>query len=128
MSLARAKRLAFGLGAGGAGSWSGPPYLIVSATPVGVRTPRATGRLARDWRTQPLNHVLYVGLGVDHFFSTKVWKCFKAGNKNMWAPFLPLTPCPVTCPGLGSGSLGARGEDAGAQVSVGERSQPSSLL
>lgn len=67
-----------------------------------------------------------------HFFPTKVWKCFKAGNKNTWAPLPPrpcaVTPCPVTCPGLGSGSLGAHGEDTGARVFAREHSQPSSPL
>ena len=42
---------------------------------------------------------------------------------------LPLvTPCPVTCPGLGSGFLGARGEDTGVRVFAREHSQPSSPL
>lgn len=69
-----------------------------SAAQVGVRIPRAAGCLVRDWRTRPLSHVLYVGLGVEeamdgfHFFPTKVWKCFKAGNKNTWALLHPRPP------------------------------------
>ena len=93
MSLVRAKRLASGLDLCGAGSRSGPPCLMVQPLAVwlGIR------------RTRLLSHVLYVGLGVEeamdgfHFFPTKVWKCFKAGNKNTWAP-LPPSPSSLHVP------------------------------
>lgn len=108
-----AKRLASGgwVPRGG-GARSGPPCLMVSAAPVGVRTPPATGPVCSEIVAPGLSdHVLSVcwsrveeAMDGFHFFHKRSRKCFKAGRTR--GPASP--PHSVSCdlPGTGLGVPG----------------------